>query len=71
MLHLFTLKYCIKDDIESSLHYLHADTLPLGVPSFTQLLYYSKPSWKKNFSFMDRHFLQMVGTDLGTKADPP
>ena len=59
--------------MESVLHYikLHANTLPLGTPSPHTIGVLLEAILSNNLSFMDRHFLQLVGTAMGTKAIPP
>ena len=60
--------------IESVLHCmkLHANTLPPSPrsPHTTEVLLETILK-NNNLSFMDRHFLQLVGTAIGTKAAPP
>ena len=63
-----------EDGIESVLHYmkLHANTLPPGAPSPHTIGVLLKTILKNNnLSFMDRNFLQLVDTAMGTKAAPP
>ena len=63
-----------EEGIESVLHYmkLHANTLPPGAPSPHTIGVLLETILKNNnLSFMDRHFLQLVGTAMGTKAAPP
>ena len=63
-----------EEGIESVLHYmkLHADTLPPGPPSpHTIGLLLETILKNSSLSFMDRHFLQLVSTAMGTKAAPP
>ena len=51
---------------------LHANTLPPGTPSPHTIRVLLETILKNNnLLFMDRHFLQLVGTALGTKATPP
>ena len=51
---------------------LHANTLPPGAPSPHTIGVLLETILKNNnLSFMDRHFLQLVGTAMGTKAAPP
>ena len=63
-----------EEGIDSVLHYmrLHADAQPPGALSphkigilLETILKYNRPS------FMDKHFLQLMGTAMGTKAAPP
>ena len=59
---------------ESVLHYmkLHANTLPLGAPSpHTIGLLLETILKSNNLPFMDRHFLQLAGRAMETKAAPP
>ena len=63
-----------EEGIESVLHYmkLHANTLPPGTPSPHTIGVLLEAILKNNnLSFMDRHFVQLVGTAMGTKAAPP
>ena len=63
-----------EEGIESVLHYmkLHANTLPPGTPSpHTIGVLFETILKNNNLSFMDRHFVQLVGTAMGTKAAPP
>ena len=63
-----------EEGIESVLHYmkLHANTLPPGAPSPHTIGVLLKTILKNNnLSFMDRSFLQLVDTAMGTKASPP
>ena len=63
-----------EEGIESVLHYmkLHANTLPPGAPSPHTIGIVLETILKNNnLSFMDKHFLQLVGTVMGTKAAPP
>ena len=63
-----------EEGVESVLHYmkLHADTLPPGAPSpHTIGILLETILTNNNLSFMDKHFLQLVGTAMGTKAAPP
>ena len=63
-----------EEDIESVLHYmkLHANTLPPCAPSPHTIGILLETILKNNnLSFMDKHFLQLVGTAMGTKAAPP
>ena len=51
---------------------LHANTLAPGAPSpYTTGALLETILKNNNLSFMDRHFLQLVGTAMGTKANPP
>ena len=51
---------------------LHANTLPPGAPSPHTIGVLLETILKNNnLSFMDRHFLRLVGTAMGTKAAPP
>ena len=51
---------------------LHANTLPPVAPSRHTIEAILETILKnKNRSFMDRHFLQLVSTAMGTKAAPP
>ena len=51
---------------------LHADALPPGAPSPHTIGILLETILKhNNLSFMDKHFLQLVGTAMGTKAVPP
>ena len=62
------------EGIEFVLHYLklHANILPPGTPSPHTIGVLLETILKNNnLSFMDRHFLQLVGTAMGTKAAPP
>ena len=63
-----------EEGIDSVLHYmrLHADAQPPGALSphkigilLETILKYNRPS------FMEKHFLQLMGTAMGTKAAPP
>ena len=61
------------EGIESVLHYmkLHADVLPLGALSPHTISVLLETILKNNnLSFMDKHFLKLVGTAMGTKAAP-
>ena len=63
-----------EEGIESVLHYrkLHANTLPPGTPSLHAIgVLFETILKNNNLSFMDRHFLQLVGTTIRTKATPP
>ena len=63
-----------EEGIESVLHYmkLHANTLPPDAPSPHTIGILLETILKiTNLSFMDKHFLQLVGTAMGTKAAPP
>ena len=63
-----------EEGIESVLHYmkLHANTLPPDGPSPHTIGILLETILKNNnLSFMDKHFLQLVGTAMGTKAAPP
>ena len=63
-----------EEDIESVLHYmeLHANTLPPDTPSPHIIGILLETILKKNnLSFTDKHFLQLVGTAMGTKGTPP
>ena len=63
-----------KEGIESVQHYmkLHTNTLPQSALSPHTLGIHLKPSLRTTtFSFMDRYFLQMIETAMGTKAAPP
>ena len=63
-----------EEGIESVLHYikLHADVLPPGAPSPHTIGVSPETILKNNnLSFMDKHFLQLVATAMGTKAAPP
>ena len=63
-----------EEGIESVLHYmkLHANILPPGAPSSHTIgVLLQKNIKNNNLSFMDRYFLQLVGTAMGTKAVPP
>ena len=63
-----------EEGIESVLHYLklHANTLLPGAPSPHTIGILLETILKNNnLSFMDKHFLQIVGTAMGTKAAPP
>ena len=63
-----------EEGIESVLHYmkLHANTLPPDAPSpHTIGILLETILMNNNFSLMDKHFLQLVGTAMGTKATPP
>ena len=51
---------------------LDAKTLPLGALSaYTIGVLLETILKNNNLSFMDRHFLQLVGTTMETKATPP
>ena len=51
---------------------LHADTLPPGAPILLTIGILLETILKhNNLLFMDKHFLQLVGTAMGTKATPP
>ena len=59
---------------ESVLHYmkLHADILTPSAPSPHTIGILLETILKiNNLSFMDKHFLQLVGTAMGNKAAPP
>ena len=63
-----------EEGIESVLHYmkLRTNTLPPRTPSpHTLGVLFETTLKNNNISFMDRHFLQLVGTAMGTKAAPP
>ena len=63
-----------EEGIESVLHYmkLHADTLPPGTSNpHTIGILHETILKNNNFSFMHKHFLQLVGTAMETKAAPP
>ena len=63
-----------KEGIESVQHYmkLHTNTLPQSALSPHTLGIHLKPSLRTTtFSFIDKHFLQMIETAMGTKAAPP
>ena len=63
-----------EEDIESVLRYmkLHADTLPPGVSSPHTIGILLETILKNNNpSFMDKHFLQLFGTAMRTKAARP
>ena len=63
-----------EEDIESVVHYmkLHANTLPPGNPSSHTIgVLFEIILKNNNLLFMDRHFLQPVGTAMETKAAPP
>ena len=63
-----------EEGIESVLHYmkLNANTLPPDGPSPHTIGILLETILKNNnLSFMDKHFLQLVGTAMGTKATPP
>ena len=63
-----------EEGIESVLHYvkLHANTLPPDAPNPDTIGILLETILKNNNrSFMDKHFLQLVGTAMGTKAAPP
>ena len=63
-----------EEGIETVLQYmkLHVKTLPPGAPSpHTVRIVFETILKNNNLSFMDRHFLQLVGTAMGTKAAPP
>lgn len=63
-----------EEGIESVLHYmkLHPDVLPQGTPSPHRIGILLETILKNyNLSFMDKHFLQLVGIAMGTKAAPP
>ena len=50
----------------------HANTLPSGTPNPHTIGALLETILKNsNLSFMDTHFLQLVGTAIGTKAAPP
>ena len=62
-----------EEGIEYVLHYmkLNANTLPPGAPSPHTIGVLLETIRKKNYvSFMNRHFLQLVSTAMGTKASP-
>ena len=62
-----------EEGLESVLHYmkLHdANTLPPREPNL-HTIWVETILENKNLSFMDRHFLQLVGTTMRTKAAPP
>ena len=70
---LFT-KIPHEEGMQSLLHYmkLHADTLPPGAPSPHIIgIILATILKSNNLSFMDKHFLQLVGTTMGIKAVPP
>ena len=51
---------------------LHADALPPVAPSPHTIGILLETILKhSNLSLMDKHFLQLVGTAIGTKAAPP
>ena len=51
---------------------LRANALPPGAPSSHTIGIILETILKNNSpSFMDKHFLQLVGTAMGTKAAPP
>ena len=63
-----------EEGIESVLHYmkLHANTLSPGTPNPHTIGVLLETILKNNnLLFMDSHFLQLVGTVMGTKAAPP
>ena len=63
-----------EESIESILQYmkLHANTLPPAGPSPHTTGVLPETILKiNNLSFMDKHFLQLVGIDIGIKAAPP
>ena len=63
-----------EEGIESVLHYmkLHADILTPSAPSPHTIGILLETILKiNNLSFMDKHFLQLVGTAMGNKAAPP
>ena len=63
-----------EEGIDSVLHYmrLHADAQPPGALSPHTIGILLETILKYNrLSFMDKHFLQLVGTAMGTKAAPP
>ena len=63
-----------EEGIESVLHYmkLHPDVLPQGAPSPHRIGVLLETILKNyNLSFMDKHFLQLVGIAMGTNAAPP
>ena len=63
-----------EEGIKSVLHYmkLHANTLPPGALNVHTIGVLLETILKNNnLLFMDRHFLQIVGTAMGTKAAPP
>ena len=63
-----------EESIESVLHYmkLHANALPPGAPSpHTIGVLLTTILKNNNISFMDRNFLQLVDTAMGTKAASP
>ena len=50
---------------------LHANALPLGAPSpYTTGILLETILKSNNLSFMDKHFLQLVGTTMATNAAP-
>ena len=62
-----------EEGIESVVHYTkrHANTLPPGAPSSRTIGILLEASLKNNsLLFMDRHFLQLVGTAMETKVTP-
>ena len=62
------------EGIDSVLHYvkLHADALPPGAPSPHIIGILLETILKhNNLSFIDKHFVQLVGTAMGTKVAPP
>ena len=63
-----------EEGIESVLHYmkLHADILPPGAVSPHRIGILLETILKNNnLSLVDKHFLELVGTAMGTKAAPP
>ena len=63
-----------EEGIESVLHYmmLHANTLPPdGLSPHTIGILLETILKNNKLSFMDKHFLQLVGTAMGTKVAPP
>ena len=64
----------LEEGIEAVLHNmkLHADTLPPDAPSPHTIGIFIETILKNNNpSFMEKHFLLLVGTAMGTKAAPP
>lgn len=62
------------DEEDTVLHCMkfHADTLPPGAPHPHSVGMLLETILKNNnLSFMDKHFLQLVGTAVGTKATQP
>ena len=63
-----------EEGIDTVLHYmkLHADALPPGSSNaHTTAILLETTLKHNNLSFMDKHFPQLVGTAMGTKAAPP